>query len=173
MVPRLPYPAHYQVLLRLQLRSRKELLDAGGPSSGAGVVIDQQAALRQELLDCLRLAPTGNLRQNVGLKESMEELLQECKTEGNYNAAASVKRVLDLLEETGVPTNGDEFLQTTANEISKLARRRVQLMKERSNGTGAPSQPHFSRPPLALVAAAGFTRRGRRCPRRPRPPAGS
>merc|ERR1719454_2135531 len=31
-----------QVLLRLQLRSRKELLDAGGASSGAGVVVDQQ-----------------------------------------------------------------------------------------------------------------------------------
>jgi hypothetical protein len=126
------------VLLRLQLRSRDELLaSVGKGGDGAPQVVDQLAALRQELLDCLRLAPTVNLRQDENLKESMEELLRECKAENRYDAAASVQRVLDLLEATGVASSGggdgESFLQTTADEISKRARRRVQLMKERQD----------------------------------------
>mmetsp|Transcript_1315 Transcript_1315/g.2796 ORF Transcript_1315/g.2796 Transcript_1315/m.2796 type:complete len:386 (-) Transcript_1315:394-1551(-) len=67
----------------------------------------------------------------------MEELLQECKAGSNYTAAAAVKDVLDELDAPGLAisamTGGDDFLQTTAEEISKLARRRVQLVKERKD----------------------------------------
>ena len=120
----------------MQLRSRDELLTAGGAASGDTQVVDQQAELRQNLLDCLRLAPTVNLRKNEELKASMEELLRECKASNKYDAAASVQRVLELLKDTGVATtaaSGETFLQTTADEISKRARRRVQLMKERQD----------------------------------------
>ena len=60
--------------------------------------------------------------------------MRECKASNKYDAAASVQRVLELLKDTGVATtaaSGETFLQTTADEISKRARRRVQLMKER------------------------------------------
>jgi hypothetical protein len=76
-----------------------------------------------------------NLRQNEGLTDSMEELLRECKADSKYEAAAAVSKVLDLLKATGVADGGagEAFLQTTADEISKRARRRVQLVKERQD----------------------------------------
>jgi hypothetical protein len=121
-----------QVLLRLTLRSRDELLSSSGGGGESGTVADPQVELRQQLLDCLRIAPTVNLRQNEGLQESMEELLRECKADSKYEAAAGVQRVLELFKQTEVG-NGDTFLQTTADEISKRARRRVQLVKERTD----------------------------------------
>ena len=122
-----------QVLLRMALRSREELLSGGGGGGEAGTVVDMQAELRQKLLDCLRTAPTMTLRQNEGLQESMEELLRECKAESKYDAAAKVQDVLELFKQTGVESNGEAFLRTTADEISKRARRRVQLVKERKD----------------------------------------
>jgi len=123
-----------QVLLRLGLRSREELLSSAGSSGESGTVVDLQAELRQKLLDCLRIAPTITLRQNEGLSESMEELLRECKADSKYDAAAAVQRVLELLKQTGVDdASGEVFLRTTADEISKRARRRVQLVKERTD----------------------------------------
>jgi len=124
-----------QVLLRLELRSRDELLSSGGGGGDDRAVADPQVELRQKLLDCLRIAPTVNLRQNEGLHESLEELLRECKTDSKYDAAAGVQRVLELFKSQGIAdgTAGEEFLQTTADEISKRARRRVQLAKERGD----------------------------------------
>ena len=123
-----------QVLLRLALRSRDELLSTSGGGGESGAVVDLQAELRQQLLDCLRIAPTITLRQNEGLQESMEELLRECKADSKYEAAAGVQRVLELFKQTGVAEgNGEIFLRTTADEISNRARRRVQLVKERQD----------------------------------------
>ena len=69
------------MLLRLALRSRDELLSTAGGGGESGSVVDLQAELRQQLLDCLRISPTITLRQNEGLQESMEELLRECKAD--------------------------------------------------------------------------------------------
>ena len=49
---------------------------------------DQQTELRRLLLDCLRNAPTVNLRQGQSLRESMQDLLEECKKGERYEAAA-------------------------------------------------------------------------------------
>jgi len=126
-----------QVLLRLQLRSRNELmLQSSSGTGGGGTVNDPLAELRKDLLDCLRLAPTINIRQNDGLKESMDELLRECKAESKYDAAGKAQSVLTQLDQQGVSSSaqtGEAFLQATADEISKRARRRVQLMKERQD----------------------------------------
>jgi len=132
MPDQVSYEQNKQVLLRLTLRSRDELLSSSGGGGESGTVADPQVELRQQLLDCLRIAPTVNLRQNEGLQESMEELLRECKADSKYEAAAGVQRVLELFKQTEVG-NGDTFLQTTADEISKRARRRVQLVKERTD----------------------------------------
>ena len=121
------------MLLRLVLRSRDELLSSGGGGGEGSSVVDLQAELRQQLLDCLRISPTVNLRQNEGLQESLEELLRECKADSKYEAAAGVQRVLELFKQTGVASEGEAFLRTTADEISKRARRRVQLVKERQD----------------------------------------
>ena len=125
-----------QVLLRLRLRARNELHSSAAQGGGGDAsVVDLQAELRQSLLDCLRISPMVNLRQNEGLTESMEELLRECKADSRYEAAAGVSKVLELLKATGVADGGagEAFLQTTADEISKRARRRVQLVKERQD----------------------------------------
>ena len=110
-----------QVLLRLQLQPRNELLgQASQGTAGRGVVNDPLAELRKDLLDCLRLAPTVNLRQNEGLKESMGELLRECKVENKYDAAGKAQRVLDQLDQQGVASSqesGSAFLQQTADEM--------------------------------------------------------
>ena len=58
----------------------------------------EQAELRRLLLDCLRKAPTINLRQGQSLRESMEDLLEECKKGERYEAAAEATQVLELLE---------------------------------------------------------------------------
>jgi len=72
----------------------------------------------------------------------MEDLLEECKKGERYEAAAEATKVLELFELTGTAVSGDtkaaisegdSFLQQTADEISKQARRRVQLVKERSD----------------------------------------
>ena len=44
-----------------------------------------------------------------------------------------MQRVLELFKQTGVASEGEAFLRTTADEISKRARRRVQLVKERQD----------------------------------------
>jgi len=71
-----------------------------------------------------------------------QDLLEECKKAERYEAAAEATKVLELMELTGsamdsdpkaAVTAGDTFLQQTADEISKQARRRVQLVKERSD----------------------------------------
>ena len=124
------------MLLRLRLRSRNELLATSTQgAAGEASVVDMLAELRQSLLDCLRIAPMVNLRQNEGLNESMEELLRECKADSKYEAAAGVSKVIDLIKATGVSDgdSGDAFLQSTADELSKRARRRVQLVKERQD----------------------------------------
>ena len=54
--------------------------------------MDNQSELRQLLLDCLLFAPTVNLRQNEGLRASMEQLLRECKGDNKYEAAAKALR---------------------------------------------------------------------------------
>jgi len=135
MPDQLPADQNKQVLLRLQLRSRDELLASKASGSNDATPVDLQADLRQSLLDCLRIAPTVNLRQNEGLTESMEELLRECKADARFEAAAGVQKVLELLKRTGVAdgSNGEAFLQQTADEISKRARRRVRLVKERTD----------------------------------------
>lgn len=79
--------------MRLHLRSRDELLSASSNSGGETLVVDMQSELRQSLLDCLRIAPTVTMRQNDGLKDSMEELLRECKADSKYDAAAGVQKV--------------------------------------------------------------------------------
>jgi len=125
-----------QVLLRLRLSSRDMLITQGNRNAGAINTVDLQSELRQMLLDCLRSAPAVNLRQGDGLKESMDELLHECKQQNKYDAAGKVQRVIELLEQTGVASAGavgEQFLQATADEISKRARRRVQLVKERQD----------------------------------------
>ena len=123
------------MLLRLRLRSRDELLSSGGQSGGDGQVVDPQADLRQSLLDCLRIAPNVNLRQDEGLYGSMEELLRECKADSRYEAAAGVQRVLEMLKANGVADGavGEQFIRDTSDELSKRARRRNQLVKERAD----------------------------------------
>ena len=81
-----------QVLLRLQLRSRDELLTAGGAASGDTQVVDQQAELRQNLLDCLRLAPTVNLRKNEELKELAKSSTSSGKRMQALEAAAAERK---------------------------------------------------------------------------------
>ena len=109
-----------QVLLRLHLRPRDDLLSATGHGGGSSSALDVQAELRQKLLDCLAAAPTVQLRQNEGLDASMRELLRECRDTDKYEAAASVQRVLDLLGRTDSISGsaGEQFLQATADEIS-------------------------------------------------------
>merc|ERR1719337_303177 len=67
----------------------------------------------------------------------MEELLRECKRESRFEAAAKAQRVIELLELTGTAADGqgEGFLQEAADEISKRARHRVQLAKERQDLT--------------------------------------
>ena len=127
-----------QVLLRLRLSSRDMLITQGNRNAGASNTVDLQSELRQMLLECLRGAPAVNLRQGDGLKESMDELLHECKQQNKYDAAGKVQKVIELLEATGIAASGagaagDQFLQATADEISKRARKRVQLVKERQD----------------------------------------
>jgi len=130
------------VLIRLRLRERDASSSQGFRGDYGEKQLDQQAELRRLLLDCLRKAPTINLRQGQSLRESMEDLLEECKKGERYEAAAEATQVLDLFELTGMGNEldpkaliaaGDSFLQQTADEISKQARRRVQLVKERSD----------------------------------------
>tara|TARA_B110001452_G_scaffold11041_1_gene9183 strand:+ start:3615 stop:8069 length:4455 start_codon:yes stop_codon:yes gene_type:complete len=126
------------VLLRLRLRQRDEHISKGfrgGYEANEGGK-DSQTELRRLLLDCLRKAPTVNLRQGQALRESMEDLLEECKKAERYDAAAEASQVLELMELTGTAVEGDasagdDFLQQTADEIAKQARRRVQMVKER------------------------------------------
>ena len=98
------------MLLRLRLRARDEF---SGASSRTGAVqssvMDNQSELRQLLLDCLVLAPTVNLRQNEGLRASMEQLLRECKGDNKYEAAAKAQIVLDRFEASGVDAQADEL----------------------------------------------------------------
>jgi len=125
-----------QVLLRLRLSSRDMLITQGNRNTGAADAVDLQSDLRQKLLECLRSAPAVNLRQGDGLRESMDELLHECKQQNKYDAAGKVQQVIELLELSGVAAAGqagEQFLQQTADEISKRARKRVQLVKERSD----------------------------------------
>ena len=109
------------MLLRLQLRPRDELLgQAPQGAASRGTVTDSLAELRKDLLDCLRLAPALNLRQNEGLKESMSDLLRESKAESKYDAASKAQRVIDELNQQGIfssQISGAAFLQQTADEM--------------------------------------------------------
>ena len=125
------------VLLRLRLRPRDDFFTSGTGADSGETAIDSLAELRQKLLDCLRDAPTVNLRHGETLTRSMEELLRECKRESRFEAAAKAQRVIELLELTGTAADGqgEGFLQEAADEISKRARHRVQLAKERQDLT--------------------------------------
>ncbi|KAL1503593.1 hypothetical protein AB1Y20_012070 [Prymnesium parvum] len=122
------------VLLRLRL-SRDMHITQGNRGAGGGQPVDLQSELRHMLLDCLRSAPAVNMRQGDGLKESMDELLHECTQQHKYDAAGKVQKVIELLDASGISASsaGEMFLQTTADEISKRARKRVQLVKERQD----------------------------------------
>ena len=67
------------VLIRLRLRARDAAIAQGYRGGYGDGGKDQQTELRRLLLDCLRKAPTVNLRQGQSLRESMEDLLEECK----------------------------------------------------------------------------------------------
>merc|ERR1740124_1633173 len=90
------------VLIRLRLRERDASSSQGFRGDYGEKQLDQQAELRRLLLDCLRKAPTINMRQGQSLRESMEDLLEECKKGERYEAAAEATQVLDLFELTGM-----------------------------------------------------------------------
>jgi len=118
------------VTLRLRLSPRDYLMTSTGREKRQSA-LDPQAELRQLLLDTLRIAPTVNLRANEGLAASLDMLLKECMVEGRFEAAAKTKQLIEVFNMSGVDLTADSFLQETADEISRRARQRVQLVKER------------------------------------------
>lgn len=136
--PRLhPSPrSRVQILLRLGLRPRAYSAQDNSDEKGGEIVNNALSELRKDLLECLRLAPTITVRTGSTLQESLAELLRECKSESRFEAAGKAQKVIEQLELQGVATSvksGEAFLQATADEISRRARRRVQLIKERQD----------------------------------------
>ena len=118
-------------------RPRDDFFTSGtGAVSDAPTAIDSLAELRHKLLDCLRDAPTVNLRHGETLTRRMEELLPRVQARVASAEAAATRRPASssCSSSTGTAADGQGpgFLQEAADEISRRARHRVALAPPRA-----------------------------------------